>query len=194
MKRIRLGAPLTLLVATGCVLGTYLPGAVHFGIGGGLGSLLLPWTWIRLVTWPFVHADTTHLLGNMMFFLLLSPNLEKKQGWFEYTFCLLVTALVIGVGHLAFGHGNSALIGASGWVFMMILLSTFTGSEVGTISVPTLIVGGLYAWQEVRAALAPNQISQFAHLLGGVCGLIYGLLGSGQQPAPDSPRVTAVVR
>ena len=185
MKRIRLGAPLTLLVAAGCVLGTYLPGASHFGISGGLGSLVLPWTWLRLITWPFVHADTTHLLGNMMFFLLLSPNLEKKQGWPEYIFCLLATALVIGIGHLAFGHSNTMLIGASGWVFMMILLSTFVGNEPGTISIPTLIVGGLYAWQEVRAALTPNQVSQYAHLLGGACGLIYGMLGSGQRPASN---------
>ncbi len=179
--RIRLGAPLSLLVAAGCVAGTYWPGAGYLGISGGLGALLLPWTWLRLVTWPFVHADTSHLLGNMMFFLLLSPNLEKKQGWFEYLFCLVATAMVIGVAHLAFGHTGTMLIGASGWVFMMILLTTFVGVEPGTIAVPTLIVAVLYGWQEVRAALTPNHISQLAHLLGGACGLVFGLAGSGQR-------------
>lgn len=179
--RIRLGAPLSMLVAAGCVLGTYWPGAAAFGISGGIGSLLLPLTWLRLVTWPFVHADTTHLLNNMMLFLLLSPNLEKRQGWFEYLFCLLATAIVIGVAHLAFGQTGTTLIGASGWVFMMILLTTFAGAEPGTIAVPTLIVAALYGYQEVRAAFSANHISQLAHLLGGACGLIFGLAGSGQR-------------
>src|SRR4051812_3059804 len=167
MHRIRLGAPLSLLIAAGCVAGTYVPGASQFGISGGLASLLLPWTWLRLFTWPFVHADTTHLVSNLMLFLLLSPRLEKSQGWVEYLFCLVTTSLVIGLAHLAFGGNHSALIGASGWVFMMILLSTFTASEVGTIAIPTLIVAALYGWQEIRAAFQNNHVSQFAHLLGG---------------------------
>lgn len=190
MKRIRLGAPLTLLVAAGCVAGTYLPAAGHFGISGGFASLLVPWTWVQLVSWPFVHAGTTHLLSNMMLFLLLSPNLERQQGWAEYLFCLATTSVLIGVAHLAFGAGGTALIGSSGWVFMMILLTTFVGGQPGTIAVPTLIVAGLYAWQEIRAALNPDQVSHFAHLLGGVCGVAFGLLGSGdrqgREPAAGS--------
>jgi hypothetical protein len=186
MVRIRLGAPLTLLIAAGCVGGTYLPGTGGLGIGGHLGSLLLPWTWLQLLTWPLAHANTTHLLSNMMLFLLLSPNLERKQGGIGYLFSLLLTSVIIGVGHLAFGASNTQLIGASGWVFMMIILTTFTTGEPGTVSIPTIIVGGLYALQEIRAALTPNQVSQFAHLLGGACGLVFGLVGSGQPAKPIS--------
>lgn len=193
MKRIRLGAPLSLLIAAGCALGTYLPGAAHLGISGNLGSLLLPWTWLKLVTWPFVHADTAHLLANLMLLLLLAPNLEQKQGRIEFLFCLLVSAVVIGIAHLAFGKANTVLLGASGWVFMMILLSTFAGGEAGTIAIPTLIVGGLFAWQEVRAAFTPNQVSQMAHLLGGACGLVFGLLGSGS-PAPAQSAASPVAK
>jgi membrane associated rhomboid family serine protease len=194
MKRIRLGAPLTLLVAAGCVLGTYGPGAGHFGISGSLASLALPWTYLRLVTWPFVHAGTEHLLSNMMLFLLLSPQLEKKLGWVEYLFCLVVTSAVIGVGHLAFGAAGTTLVGASGWVFMMILLTTFTSGDAGTLSVPTIIVAALYGWQEIRAALAPSHISQFAHLLGGACGLAFGLLGAGQRAEERSGATPAFMK
>mgnify|MGYP001563384866 CR=1 FL=1 len=186
MVRIHVGAPLTLLIAAGCVGCTYFPGTARLGIGGHLGALLLPWTWLQLLTWPLVHANTAHLLGNMMLFLLLSPNLERKQGGIGYLFSLLLTSVVIGVGHLAFGANNTQLIGASGWVFMMIILTTFTTGEPGTVSIPTIIVGGLYAWQEIMAALTPNQVSQFAHLLGGACGLIFGLVGSGQPAKPKN--------
>ena len=181
MSRIRLGAPVTLLLAAGCVAGTYLPGASRFGIAGGLAALLHPWTWVTLVTWPFVHANTAHLSGNLMFFLLLAPGLEKKQGALEFLFCLLITSCTIGAAHLALGAGQSNLIGASGWVFMMIILSTFTTDQPGTIAIPTLVVAGLYGWREIRDAFAPDQISQLAHLLGGACGLVFGLLGSGQR-------------
>lgn len=186
MIRIRAGAPLTLIVAAGCVAGTYIPGATSLGIGGHLESLVVPWNWPKLLAWPLVHANTGHLLGNMMLFLLLSPNLERKQGAIRYVFTLMLTSVIVGAGHLTFGASNTHLIGASGWVFMMIILTTFTTGEPGTISVPTIIVGALYAWQEIRAALTPNQVSQFAHLLGGACGLMYGILGFGQ-PAKNSP-------
>ena len=181
MSRIRLGAPATLLVAAACVLGTYFPGAGILGVSGGLGSLLHPWTWLTLLTWPFVHADTEHLWSNLMFFLLLSPSLENKQSWPEYLFCLFLTSVVIGLGHLVFGGNQTNLIGASGWVFMMIILSTFTSDEPGTISVLTIIVALMYGWREIREAFSPNQISQLAHALGGVCGLLFGLMGSGQR-------------
>ncbi len=48
-------------------------------------------------------------------------------------------------------------------------------------------MGGLYAWQEIRAALTPNQVSQFAHLLGGACGLMFGLVGSGRPAKTENP-------
>jgi rhomboid protease GluP len=181
MSRIRLGPPCSLLVALGCVAGTYWPGAELFGIGSGLGALGSPFTWLRLVTWPFVHADTTHLVSNLMLLLLLSPGLEEKQGALEYLFCLVLTAVIIGFAHLTFGHNDTALAGASGWVFMMIILTTFTSGPARTISVPTLVVALLYGAQEVRAAFIPNAVSQFAHLLGGACGLAFGLLGSGRR-------------
>lgn len=192
MSRIRLGPPCTLVVALLCVLGTYWPGAAFFAIGGGLGALGSPLTWLRLLTWPFVHADTGHLAGNLMFFFLLSPALEERQGVLEYLFCLAAAAAVIGLAHLAFGRANTTLLGASGWIFMMILLTTFTAGETLTVSVPTLAVAVLYGTQEIRAALTPNAVSQFAHLLGGACGFAFGLLGSGRRTsAAGLPRVTA---
>jgi len=188
MRRIRLGAPLSLLIAAGCVAGTYVPGAMHFGIGGSLGSLFLAVDLLTLLTWPFVHADTTHLLGNMMLFSFALANLEKKQGWFEYLCCLAATAVVIGIAQsrvwprqhgacrcqrLGF-HDDSAIhVHVRG-----------SGRRRGSHPHRRLalrVAGG-------PAALTPNQVSQFAHLLGGACGLVFGLLGSGQHVAKRCPR------
>jgi membrane associated rhomboid family serine protease len=112
--------------------------------------------------------------------------LERKQGVLEFLFCLALTSILIGAGHLAFGASNTVLVGASGWVFMMILLTTFLGSQPSTISIPTILVAALYAFQEIRAAFSPNNVSQFAHLLGGACGLVFGYLGS-HQPEDETP-------
>ena len=105
MVRIRIGAPLTLLIAAGCVGCTYFPGTALLGMGGPLGSLLLPWTWVQLLTWPLVHANTAHLLGNMMLFLLLAPNLERKQGGMGFAHLLGgACGLMLGL----FGQGQPA--------------------------------------------------------------------------------------
>ncbi len=180
MGKIRFEAPLTLFLTAGCILATYLPLADSLAIGGSLASLLHPWTWVRLLLWPFVHETTSHLLGNLMLFLILSPQIELRQGWLRYLAYLGFCSVVIGLGHLTFGAPGSFLVGASGWVFMLILLSTFVTNAQGTIPLHTLLVAGLYGWQELRAALTPNQVSHFAHFLGGICGLLFGYLGRGR--------------
>jgi membrane associated rhomboid family serine protease len=113
----------------------------------------------------------------MMLFLILSPGLERRLGFGRYMLCLAGTAVFVGLGHIAFGSQNSILGGASGWVFMMIILATFAGNEPGTVSIPTILVGVMYAGQEIGGALGPGNVSHLAHLLGGVCGLAAGMVG-----------------
>lgn len=185
MPRIRIGAPLSLAILAGCIAGTYLPGATWFGLSGNLSALMVPLTWLRLFMWPLVHAGTAHLLANIMLFLLLAPALEKRQGPWEFLGCLAATAAVIGLAHLSFGGGH-VLVGASGWVFMMIILSTFTSDEPGVVALPTLIVAVLYGVQELRAAFEASNVSHFAHFLGGACGFAFGLLGSGRRDGAQS--------
>jgi rhomboid protease GluP len=192
--RITFCAPLTLLIAALCAAVTYLPGAAELlGARGSLGGLFSPLNWARLLSWPFAHGDTLHLLANLSMLLLLGPIVEVRLGKVEYLFSLAATAIFVGLVHATLGSG--LLIGASGWVFMLILLSGFASSAKG-LPFHTLLVAIIYMGHEIVAALSSaDNISRLAHLAGGLCGLAFGLLGSGgRQPAPPSSDPLAAIR
>jgi len=181
-------APLSLLFAALCVVGTYIP--LNFGLPGSLPAVLNPVGWIYLFTWPFIHADTTHLVSNMMLFLLLAPVLEHRYGAFKFLLCILFSSAAIGFAHIL--TNSATLIGASGIVFMCITMSTFLGGK-NRIALHTIIVSCLFAYQELHAAFTTdNNISYLAHLGGGVLGILLGwLLASDSAQATSSEPVAA---
>ena len=88
---------------------------------------------------------------------------------------LLVTALVTGLLNGLFS--DKALLGASGVVFMMILLVSITNIRGGDIPLTFILVVALYLAKEIVGAFnTGDQIAQFAHIAGGVCGSLFGFL------------------
>ncbi len=127
----------------------------------------------RLVLHVIGHRDWAHLFSNLAILLLLGPILEQTYGSFSLLLMTGVTALVTGVLNvLIFPAG---LMGASGIVFMMILLASFTNFNKGEIPLTFILIMVLYLGQEVWNAIAHrDQISQFAHIIGGFCGSLFG--------------------
>ena len=68
-----------------------------------------------------------------------------------------------------------ALIGASGIVFMMIILSAFTNVKKGEIPLSLLLVAAIYLGREIVSAFTPDSVSQFGHIMGGLFGLFWGI-------------------
>ncbi|MBT3272723.1 MAG: rhomboid family intramembrane serine protease [Spirochaetales bacterium] len=131
--------------------------------------------WLRLFTHIAGHADWAHLLGNFAFILLLGPILEEKYSSIAVLLMMLVTALVTGLLNGFFSE--NALLGASGVVFMMILLVSFTNIRNGEIPLTFILVVALYLVKEILAAFdSGDQIAQFAHIAGGVCGSLFGFI------------------
>lgn len=133
------------------------------------------------------HVSIEHLLGNLTFILLIGPIVEEKYGSKKTLVMIILTALITGVLNILIF--NTGLIGASGIVFMLILLVSFTNSRNGEIPVTFILVALLFIGKEVLAALSADQVSQFAHIIGGVCGSIFGFAGRkkpGQMIQPDS--------
>jgi rhomboid protease GluP len=130
------------------------------------------WSWFRLVSHVLGHKDMGHLASNFSVILLIGPILEEKYGSKTLLAMILVTALVTGVLNTLFF--NTGLMGASGVVFMMILLGSFANHKPGEIPLTFLLVVGLYLAGEVTAAFRDDGISQFAHILGGLCGTVFG--------------------
>ena len=139
-------------------------------------SLLDPLFYVRCVCHVFGHADWDHLLGNMMYLLILGPMLEEKYGSANIVFVMLATALCTGVVNVIF-FSNVRLLGASGVVFAFILLSSITVSKERTIPLSFLLVAALYIGQQVYAGLfTRDNISQLAHIVGGAVGSVLGFV------------------
>jgi membrane associated rhomboid family serine protease len=111
-------------------------------------------------------------MGNLTFILLVGPIVEEKYGDMRTLFMILITALVTGILNILFFH--TGLLGASGIVFMLILLVSFTNTRSGEIPVTFILVALLFIGKEVLQSLSTDQISQFAHIIGGICGSFFG--------------------
>ncbi|HHL73112.1 MAG TPA: rhomboid family intramembrane serine protease [Bacteroidetes bacterium] len=136
-----------------------------------------PLTYFRLFSHVLGHANIEHLSGNLLFILLLGPILEEKYGSIRLTTMALITALITGLlNTLLF---NTGLLGASGIVFMLILLSSFVNFRSGEIPLTFILIMITFLSREVYSALFEDNISQFAHIIGGLCGSWFGFRKNG---------------
>ena len=146
--------------------------------GFSLGS---PRNWITLVTHVLGHANWPHLVSNFAFILLIGPILEEVYGSFSLFIMIVITALVTGALNVLFF--SSGLLGASGVVFMMILLASFTNFSKGEIPLTFILVLVLYLGRELFDSFggdaADANISQFAHIVGGFIGSLFGFFRRG---------------
>ena len=133
-----------------------------------------PLFYVRLVGHVLGHASLEHFLGNMLLLLVVGPPLEEKYGSLTLLWGILLTALVSGVLQCVFFPG-SALLGASGIVFMLIMLSSLAGMKSVRIPVTLLLVAVLYLGQEVYSIFfVQDNVANFMHLVGGACGTAFG--------------------
>ena len=133
-----------------------------------------PLTWLRMVCHVFGHADWNHLLNNMMYILLVGPMLEEKYGSVNLLLVMLAAALLTGVINFVF-FPHTMLLGASGIVFAMILLSSITSAEAGEVPLTFIVVAVLYIGQQVyQGVFVADNISQMGHIVGGLVGSVLG--------------------
>ena len=144
-------------------------------------SLSDPLTWVRFFGHILGHSGYAHYIGNIVLILVLGPNLEDRFGSWNLLWAILVTAVVSGAVHFIFFPGT-ALLGASGIVFMMILLSSFGGVRNGVIPITLILVAVCYLGGELWDAIFVNDnVSQLTHIIGGLCGTVLGFALSGKK-------------
>eukprot|EP00947_MAST-08B_sp_MAST-8B-sp1_P001232 g1232.t1 len=178
-------SPLTLLFAATCFL-------VHLVnvLGGGDGSFsrtffaVTPWwgfsfvnplSYWRLVSHVLGHGSWGHLHGNMVNTLLVGPSCERDYGAYNLLKIMLWTALASALAHMLFGSRNALQLGASGIVFMLILLNSLVEAKSGRIPLTFLCQVALWCTNEFIAQFgAADGVSHIAHLSGAVVGTVAG--------------------
>jgi rhomboid protease GluP len=137
------------------------------------GSLLDPLFYVRLFGHVLGHVDWEHFINNFLVILLVGPMLETKYGSKNMFSMIAFTAFVTGVLNVLLF--KSALLGASGIVFMLIILSSFVNTRQGKIPLTLILVAVIYIGGEIMTGLtSDDNISQLTHIAGGVCGGIFG--------------------
>ena len=137
-------------------------------------SLKSPLTYLRFFTHVFGHANFSHLAGNLMMILVIGPMLEDRYGSGAMVVMILLTALVTGVLHFIL-FPSTALLGASGVVFAMILLASMTGISDREIPLTFILVAVLYIGQQIYEGIfVSDNVSQLTHIVGGLVGASFG--------------------
>lgn len=159
-------------------------------ITGGKSTMLLfsvyraplsdPLMYLRMFTHVLGHADISHYMGNFTVILLVGPMLEEKYGGKRLLAMIAFTAAATGLINMLF-FPTTALLGASGVAFMMILLSSYANSRSGEIPLTLIFVAALYLGTEIlNGIFVSDNISQTAHIIGGVTGGVFGWIISGK--------------
>jgi rhomboid protease GluP len=177
--RIRYNSPVILTFTIASTVILLLDGALGHGLTPRYfivypdfdGSAL---SFIRLMTHVLGHKNWAHLVGNFVFILLIGPILEEKYRSGPLLLMLLITALTTGILNVLLFP--TALMGASGIVFMLIILSSFTNFRAGEVPITFILIVVLFLTKELTDIFTNDDVSQFAHIIGGICGSAFGFL------------------
>ena len=179
--RLSFNAPVTLVFVGLCVAARLIDmltgGAANRAVFSVYGSSMAnPLTYVRCVAHVLGHASWSHLIGNMMYILILGPRIEEKYGPKSTAAIILITAVVTGIINMVL-FPRVMLLGASSVVFAFILMSSITVREDNTIPVTFILVALLYLGQQVwQGVTEKDNISQMAHIAGGAVGSVMGFL------------------
>ena len=178
IKKIQYNAPVV-LTFTLLAVGVFLLGeftkmsSTQLMFSVYRSSLKDPLFYIRLFGHVLGHANWEHFFNNFIMILLVGPMLEEKYSSKNMLLMILVTAFITGIINILFF--KTALLGASGIVFMMILLSSFVNLKRGKIPLTFIVIVAIFIGKEIMEHFtAVDNISQLTHIIGGLCGGIFG--------------------
>ena len=133
-----------------------------------------PLWYFRLFSHAMGHANKGHLMANLPMLLLLGPIVEARYGGRQLILMMLTTAIVTSILHLLFfDHG---LLGASGIVFMLILLVSARNLKEKELPLSFILVVIVFIGYEIMTSFIDDGVSHFAHIIGGAVGTIFAYL------------------
>ncbi len=128
--------------------------------------------YFRLFSNTLGHGDGNHLMGNLAFILLLGSIAEEKYGSKNIGVMFLTTALISSLIHILFS--NALLLGASGIVFMLILIVSLVNFKEKEIPLTFILIVIIYIGKELLGFFEDDNISHTTHIVGGIVGAFFG--------------------
>ncbi len=133
-------------------------------------------TYPRAVLHVLGNTSLTTCTGNIIVMLVVGPAAEERFGSAKVFFAVLLTALA-GAAIMWFLFPDATIMGASGVLFMMMVLASFACARSGEIPITLLLVLVLFLGSEVlRAVTGSAGLQELTHIAGGGVGILLGLL------------------
>ncbi|MEX2213883.1 MAG: rhomboid family intramembrane serine protease [Phycisphaeraceae bacterium] len=139
----------------------------------------------QFITSAFLHADTWHLLGNMLFLYVFGNSLEDRLGKVGFLGFYLGGAILSGLGHVMME--TSPVLGASGAVTSVTgaYLALFPLSKVtvlffmfiiGFIEIPSMwLIIFFFIQDGIQYSARAGGVAYLAHMTGTVYGFLLGM-------------------
>lgn len=139
----------------------------------------------QFVSYQFLHADTWHLLGNMLFLWVFGNSVNAKMGQWVYLLFYVAGGIFAAWGFALAEEANTPMVGASGAIAAVTTayLVLFPRSRVTVLLVfffiqffemPAMVIIGfkIILWDNVIAPTIAggNQVAYSAHLAGYAFG------------------------
>jgi len=128
-----------------------------------------------LITHSFAHKNYLHFIANFSFILLIGPYIEQKYGSVNTIIMIFLSSFIIGLMHSIFI--TTGVLGSSGVLYMLIVLTSFKYVEEHKhIPIETILIIFFYLYKEFYRINYNDNISHYAHFIGGITGLINYIL------------------
>lgn len=139
----------------------------------GRDSIFNIMTYIRMITHIFIHNNYNHFKNNFLYILLIGPMIEEKYGSINLIKMIIITSIVTALVNIIISKKN--IMGASGIVYMLILLSSLVNIEAGKIPITLILIFFFYIVTEIKDGLFKrDNISHLSHIIGAITGFIFG--------------------
>ena len=138
----------------------------------------------QLFTYMFIHANTTHILVNMLGLFFIGPTVEQTIGSYRFFILYYLSGILGGLGwSLLATDPNAVCVGASG--ALMGILGAFGALYPNAtlllwfiLPIKAWVLVALLAIWELFETITVHKtggIANAAHLVGGIVGFCYAL-------------------
>lgn len=130
-------------------------------------------TYVSMVTHIFCHSNYNHFKNNFLYILLIGPMIEEKYGSIKLIKMIIITSIITSLINIIIS--KKKIMGASGIVYMLILLSSLVNIETGKIPITLIFIFFFYIVTEIKDGLFKrDNISHLSHIIGAITGFIFG--------------------
>jgi len=156
-------------------------------------AFLSGYVW-QLVTYMFAHENLSHLFVNMLGLFFFGTQVERSMGSKEFILFYFLTGILAGAAaraaFVAAGAWNTALLGASGAIFAVLLAFAILNPDaliyfygIIPIRAPVMVIG--YAGIEIASQIFSfrSSVAHYTHLAGFAWAWLYFIARFGINPA-----------